>query len=124
MRESLVITKIKKLFTTTFDKCSFTKINISPIHGRGFPDLLIVTEYATFFIEAKAPGNKPTELQRAKLLEMKKAGEDSVRCYWATVKKGTKDVLIFMDPETDEVLCEIQTSRKRVTRKRVEVSGR
>jgi hypothetical protein len=122
MRESKVIEKIKKLFLSTFDKCSFTKINISPIHGRGFPDLLIVTEYATFFIEAKAPGGKPTKLQRAKLIEIKKAGQNSVRCYWATVKNGTANVLVFMDPETDEVMCEICTPDKRSSKKRIQIS--
>jgi hypothetical protein len=122
MRESKVIELIKKLFLGTFDRCSFTKMNISPIHGRGFPDLVIATEYAVFFIEAKAPGKKPTKLQRAKLMEIKAAGGDSVRCFWSSVKRGTKDTLTFRDPETNNLECEIQLPKTN-PRKLKRISG-
>ena len=122
MRESKVIDKIKKLFKFTFDNCSFNKINISPLHGRGFPDLVIVTNYATFFIEAKAPGKKPTKLQRAKLLEIKKAGGHSVRSYWCTSKKGSPNILLFRDPETDSIECEIEVTNRKNTKRVIKLS--
>jgi len=123
LKEAVVITKIKKLFLELFPGCSYNKINISKLHGRGFPDLLIVTEYASFFIEAKAPGNKPTKLQRVKLKEIKKAGGDAVKCYWSTVKKTDTSKLLFLNPETDEVECEIDISSKRSAKRNVRVSG-
>lgn len=102
MLEKKVIEKVKKYFRTTFEACDFNKIHISPLHNRGFPDLVVITDQGTFFLEVKAPGKKPTILQRAKLNEIKRcSGDSDTGAYWVTFRKG--EGLVFFDPETDEV---------------------
>ena len=106
MKESKVVEKVKKLFKSVFKKPDINKIHVSPIHNRGFPDLLIVTEFGAFFIEVKAPGKNLTLLQKTKLLEIKKAGGESVYCYLATCDSVGN--LLFKNPETEEIVCEVK----------------
>jgi len=107
MKESKVIELTKKLFKQIFPDCSITKVNVSRLHGRGFPDLVVITEYTVFFLEAKAPGKKPTKLQKATLCEFKRAGKGKVRSLWVEGSLKNKKKLIFHDPETDSIDCEI-----------------
>jgi Holliday junction resolvase len=103
MLEKTVITKVQKYFKSTFKTSDLNKIHVSPLHNRGFPDLVVITDRRTFFIEVKAPGKKPTVLQRAKLNLIKtSAGDSGTKAYWVTYKKG--EGLIFFDPEDDEIV--------------------
>ena len=107
MLEKKVIEKIKKYFNENFGKCDFNKMHVSPMHNRGFPDLVVVTAHGTYFLEAKAPGKKPTKLQRAKLCLIKeRSGDSDSEAYWVTFKKGVG--LVFLDPETDEVIWTVE----------------
>lgn len=108
IKESAVVAKVKKLFKDTFPGCEVCKIHVSPRHNRGFPDLLIVTEYATFFIEVKRPGNKPTDLQRSRLKSFQDSGKESVVCYWVDCDPQDNKILRFKNPDTDEVECTVR----------------
>lgn len=112
MLESSVVGKIKRVFQKIFPGCVVTKIHVTPRHNRGFPDLLIVTEKGVFFIEAKAPRQKPTPIQRATLKSFKSSGGNTVFCYWADCDRVDTNLLRFLDPETDEVVCTISTRSK------------
>ena len=107
MLEKKVVEKVKKLFKSTFKTCDFNKIHVSPLHNRGFPDLVVITDHGTFFLEVKGPGKKPTKLQRAKLNLIKSCSGSGTKAYWVTYKQG--EGLVFLDPEGDEIVCTIKT---------------
>jgi len=103
VKESKVIDNIKKYFKKKYPECCITKVHVSPIHNRGFPDLLILTLKGVYFIEVKAPGKRPTRLQETRLNEFKKASDPSkVFCYWATCEKKNPKELIFYDPKSNK----------------------
>ena len=110
MKESKVIEKIKKLFKYLFINPEINKIHVSPLHNRGFPDLLIVTEYGVFFIEVKRPGGKLTTLQKVKLTSLAESGKDSIFVYWVTCDPQNTNKLLFYSPEGD-LRCEVNADR-------------
>jgi hypothetical protein len=103
LKEAAVIAKLKKIFSKHFENPEVVKIHVSPMHNRGFPDLLIVTEFGVFFIEAKAPGNTPTELQLSRLRTFKKSGGENVFCYWVDCSKKDNSLVQFRNIETSAV---------------------
>lgn len=106
MLEKKVIEKVKKVFKNTFKKCDFNKIHVSPLHNRGFPDLVIITDLGTFFLEVKGPGKKLTKLQRAKLNLIKECSGEGTKSYWVTYREDKS--LVFLDPGEDEVVCTVK----------------
>lgn len=72
--ESKVIEVFKKFVHSNFSKVSFHKIYVSPLHNKGFPDLLVVIEGVTIFVEAKAPGGVLSKNQQATLKKLHDSG--------------------------------------------------
>jgi hypothetical protein len=101
--EKKVVLAIKKYFEKRYGKTNidFNKVHVSPLHNRGFPDLLVFTPEGTWVIEAKAPAKKPTKLQRAKLIKIRDTGRAHV--YWVDCDKNNVHALNFRNPETDKV---------------------
>lgn len=104
IKEAAVVKQIKTVFKTVFKNPDITKVYVTPMHNRGFPDLLISTDLGVFFIEVKAPGNKPTRLQSAKLNSLKEGGQDSVFCYWVDCDPVEPNLLRFYCPKTNKLL--------------------
>ena len=108
IKESKVIDNFKKFMKSNFKKISFHKIHVTPVHNRGFPDLLIVFEGVTLFVEVKAPGKKPTDNQLLTLQKLHKAG---AKVFVMDCSPDNKDCLIFYDVNL-EVVGTILIKRK------------
>ena len=52
----------------------FWKLHGSPMQMSGMPDIGIVFRGRAVFVELKAPGKRPTKIQRHRMTELEKAG--------------------------------------------------
>ena len=93
--------KNEKAIITTFLKnikiyypLSFTKKIQQNMYSRGFPDLIIITEGASLYLEAKQKGKTPTVLQENCLNEISNAGGYAG---WFDFDKDTNSFRIFFN---------------------------
>ncbi len=63
-RESGIIDDVRKAVLRAYPKAVIVKNHGGPFSRRGVPDLMIIFEDTTVFIEMKARNNKPTWSQR------------------------------------------------------------
>ncbi len=62
---------------------------------------MILSPGGVWFLEAKAPGNKPTKLQYAKLQKMHSIGCSNV--HWVDCDPEDVNDLYFRNPFTDDI---------------------
>ena len=75
MKEATLIKKFKTFVLTLDSNVFFTKIHQSAFSQKGFPDIVMVSNGTTFFLEAKAnPRSNPTALQKMCLKQIESAG--------------------------------------------------
>lgn len=78
--ENRLIEQIKKWVEDR--KGKVIKIHQSGYSELGIPDLIVmVPGYEMCLVETKAPGKKPTPIQKAKIKEINKKGGKSFWCY-------------------------------------------
>lgn len=70
MLESFIQTKISKRLKSL----GYTVIRLRATDLAGFPDLLVLKNGVTTFVEVKQPGKEPTPLQLKKHDELRKQG--------------------------------------------------
>lgn len=104
IKEAQVIKALKSYFEKEYTKAKidWNKMNISFLHNRGFPDLVILTPDGVFFLEVKAPGKFPTLLQRSKLISMQATGCPNI--YWVDCDPNDVHNLYFRDPVDDSIV--------------------
>jgi len=68
--EQILQTKIKKYLSSK----GWLVIKTMQLSENGFPDLFCFRDGVTVFVEVKAKGKKPTELQLYRIEELKKRG--------------------------------------------------
>lgn len=72
--EKDVVSGFHSLIRATYPQAFFQKIHQDGVSGNGFPDLIVVIEGVTLFLEAKRRGGKPSEKQKVRLSELTRAG--------------------------------------------------
>ena len=55
-------------------ECKTVKLHGSIYQERGTPDLLVIYRGAPFLLEVKLPGKRPTEIQKHRLEQWRRAG--------------------------------------------------
>ena len=103
IKEAKVVLSIRKYFEKRYGKANidWNKIHVSPLHNRGFPDIMVFTPGGVWVIEAKAPGKKPTLLQRAKLHKIFNAGCANV--HWVDCDPADAKLLYFRSVIDDKI---------------------
>jgi len=104
IKETNIIDRFKKFIKSINPNSFIRKIHISPIHNRGFPDLIVIINGVTLFIETKVPGNKPTPLQTVVLNEIEEAGGLS---FILDCEKNNKNILNLRFVKTNQIVFQI-----------------
>ena len=84
--------KIQSKIIKDLEKKGFYVIKTIKLNKNGLPDIFAFKDGKTIMIEVKAPGKKPSELQKFRIEEVKKYG---VISFWADSFDSYKKSFIF-----------------------------
>ena len=93
LRERVVIEKFKDLMKALYPESFVWKFHQGPMSGTGFPDLVVILDETTLFVEAKRHRERLTSMQEKILYNMRNAGG---RC--GVLRGGEDASLLILNP--------------------------
>lgn len=82
----------RKLVAWAKEQGAWTRKFSSPSQ-RGVPDRIFIGKAGVLFLELKAPGKKPTELQLREINEINKHGGPTTAAMWSDDLEGAKQII-------------------------------